>query len=116
MAGEEAKRVSAGDRIPYTPGSDVAAGDVVVLNKLIGIADAKIAASATGSLAITGVFEVPKDTSTAFAIGEDVYWDEADTEAQDTADSGANEFMGKAWEAAGSSDATMKVLLTPRGT
>jgi len=117
MAGEEAVRISDGDRIPYTPsGSAVAVGDVIVLADLIGVADAAIADGDNGTLAIEGVFKVPKNTSQAFAIGADVYFDESASEAVNTDDSAANNLMGKCYRAAGSSDATMEVLLTPRGT
>ena len=54
--------VQDGSSIDYTPSADVAAGDVVVQNDLVGIAKQPIAANALGALAVAGVFEVPKAT------------------------------------------------------
>ena len=59
-----------GKSIDYTPGSDVAAGDVVVQGELVGVARTPIAASALGSLAVTGVFDFPKATGESTAIAE----------------------------------------------
>ena len=102
-----------GNAIDYTPGSDVAAGDVVVQGELIGVARTPIAASALGALAVRGVFDFPKATggSTAIAAGANVYWDVADTEAKEDSESGANKLIGKTIAAAGDDDATVRVRL-----
>jgi predicted RecA/RadA family phage recombinase len=105
--------VQEGKQIDYTPSADVAAGAVVVLNDLIGIAKTPIAADKLGALAVTGVFAVPKatGTSTAIARGKKVYWDEADQEAKEDSETGANKYLGKTVLAAGDSDATVNVRL-----
>lgn len=61
-----------GRHIDYTPGSAVVAGEVVDLTSgMVGIALQPIAANATGSLAIEGVFEMTKDTaSNASVLGD----------------------------------------------
>ena len=102
-----------GKSIDYTPGADVAAGAVVVQEDLIGIARTPIAANALGSLAVTGVFDLPKATgeSTAIAAGANVYWDVADSEAKVDSESGANKLIGKTIAAAGDDDATVRVRL-----
>ena len=41
--------VHEGDAVDYTPGSDVAAGDVVVQGELVGVARTPIAANTAGS-------------------------------------------------------------------
>ena len=66
----EATYVQCGDAIDYTPGSDVAAGQVVVLSELIGIAKTAIKANELGALAVEGVFDVAKEGGVAvtFAI------------------------------------------------
>lgn len=100
-----------GDALDYTPGSAKSAGNVVVQDSLVGIVIADIAASgaqATGSLAITGVYLVPKSNSQAFVAGASVYWDVADDQAN--ADTG-NPFMGKAAYAAAETDTEMYVAL-----
>jgi predicted RecA/RadA family phage recombinase len=55
--------------------ADIAYGDVIAVGGRIGIAAENIAKGATGSLNVTGVFEMPADDTTAFAVGDEVYWD-----------------------------------------
>jgi len=106
--------VQDGCAVDYTPGSAVAAGDVVVQGDLIGIAKRPIAANELGSLSVEGVFDVPKATgaSTAIAAGASVYWDVADAEAKTDDESGANKLLGKTTKAAADGDATVRVRLT----
>ena len=61
--------------IDYTPGSAVTAGDVIVLGSVVAIATQDIAASVLGSLALEGVFKVPKITG-ANAVGTLIYWNQ----------------------------------------
>jgi predicted RecA/RadA family phage recombinase len=65
-----------GDLIDYTPGSAVAAGDVVQVGKLVTVAPRPIAANALGAVAVEGVFYLPKPTGagTDYAQGSKVYW------------------------------------------
>lgn len=84
----KAQRFAAGERIDYTPGSAVSAGDVVVLGTVPMVADMDIAASALGSLAADGVYKVEKDTST-FTAGDAVYWDSNGDSVGGTAGTGA---------------------------
>ena len=49
--------------IDYTPAAAVTGGDVVVLNGIVGVAVTDIAANELGSLAIEGIFQVPKTTA-----------------------------------------------------
>jgi len=64
-----------GDLIDYTPATGVAAGDVVQINKLVGVAPRPIAANTLGAVAIEGVFAFPKPTGagTDYAAGSKVY-------------------------------------------
>ena len=103
-----------GNAIDYTPGSAVAAGDVVLQEDLIGIARTPIAANALGSLAVAGVFDLPKATgaSTAIAAGATVYWDVGDQVAKTDSESGANKLLGKVVKAAADADATVRVRLS----
>ena len=102
-----------GNAIDYTPGSDVAAGDVVVQEELVGIAKQPIAANALGALAVTGVFDFPKTAGVgeAIAAGAKVYWDVADQVAKTDDETGANKLLGKTIAAAGDDDATVRVRL-----
>lgn len=99
-----------GNHIDYTPAADLAAGDVVVQGELVGIADRALPAGQVGSLAVAGVFDVPKAAALAFAAGAKVYWDVADGNAND--DGVNNKLLGKAIFAAAEADATVRVRLS----
>lgn len=106
--------VQEGSTIDHTPGSDLAAGAVVVQGSLIGITRTPIPASTAGSLALTGVFELPKATGVGSAIdaGTVVYWDEAEQVAKADDESGANKALGKTIADAADADATVRVRLS----
>jgi predicted RecA/RadA family phage recombinase len=103
-----------GNAIDYTPGSDVSAGDVVVLEDLIGVAKRPIAAGALGALAVAGVFDFPKTAGVgeAIAAGAKVYWDVADGVAKTDDETGANKLIGKVVAAVGDDDTTVRVRLS----
>jgi predicted RecA/RadA family phage recombinase len=104
----------AGAAIDYTPGADVAAGDVVVQGDLVGVARFDIKSGVLGALAVSGVFDFPKTAgaSTAIAAGTAVYWDIADGVAQADSETGANKLLGKTVAAAGDDDAAVRVRLS----
>jgi len=97
-----------GDLINYTPSSAVAAGAVVVLADLVTVAPRPIAANQLGSVAVEGVFKLPK-ASGAISQGAIVYWDATNSNVTTTA--GSNKRAGKAAEAAASGDAVVPVLI-----
>ncbi len=105
--------VGIGHEIDYTPGSAVAAGDVVVLEDLIGVAKTPIAAAALGALAVTGVFDFPKATGTGTGIdaGAKLYWNATAEQVEKTDGTGTHKYLGKAVAAAGTTDATVRVRL-----
>lgn len=68
--------IQKGDVIDYTnPGPDLAYGDVVNLTTRIGVSAEAIAAGATGSVEVVGVYELPAINNAAFAVGDALYWD-----------------------------------------
>ena len=69
-----ASYVQKGDLLDYTPAADVAAGDVVVIGSLVGVAPRPIASGAMGSLAIDGVFSMPCATGATGAQGSAINW------------------------------------------
>ena len=73
--------VQEGSAVDYTPSADVAAGDVIVLNDLVGVTKRKIPANTQGALHVAGVFDFPKATgaTTAIAAGKTVYWNATPT-------------------------------------
>ncbi len=105
--------VHEGKSIDHTPGSDLAAGDVVVQGDLIGITKRDIATGQLGVLAVTGVFDVPKTAGgdEAIAAGAKVYWDVADGVAKTDDEAGANKYLGKTVAAVGDNDTAVRVRL-----
>lgn len=90
-------------------------GDVVVVGNATIIANAELAANQRGGYLIDGaIIQVPKPTGggSAMAVGTRVYWDVADGNAQNTADSGTNKHLGIVAAANTDSDTTMLVLKT----
>ncbi|OHB51755.1 MAG: hypothetical protein A2Y12_01335 [Planctomycetes bacterium GWF2_42_9] len=93
-----------GKSIDYTPAVDVAGGQLVVLNGIIGIAKSDIAANVLGALAIEGVFAVPKKNE-AFVAGLPVWFD-ADGDPQ-----GGVAGSGAATQLGGDAQAAEDILL-----
>lgn len=72
---KQASYVQKGDTIDFTAAADVAYNDVVSLGTRVGVALENIPNGATGSVAVTGVFEAAAVTGSAFAVGDALYWD-----------------------------------------
>lgn len=111
---------STGDVVQYTAGADITAGSVVKMGNTLGVALVDIANGSTGSVAVKGVFRVPKVSAAVIAVGESLVWDVS-------ANSGAGAFddnlatpatgdvsgaAARAHEAAGASTTTMLVYFT----
>ena len=79
--------------IDYTPASAVSGGAVVVLNGIVGVAVTDIAANKKGSLAIEGLFKLPKTTA-AWVRGLPVHWNPTGTPDSGDASSGAANQLG----------------------
>lgn len=105
--GFKAKYVQKGECIDYTPEADVAAGDVVFIGPVAGIAKLDIKANELGALAITGVYEFAKATG-AITAGASLYWDGENGEATATPNA---YYLGIAVASAGSSATTVCVLI-----
>jgi len=70
--------VQTGKTIDYkNNGAAIGYGDIVTIGARIGIAAENIAVGATGSLSVSGIYELPADNTTAFSVGDKVYWDGA---------------------------------------
>lgn len=67
--------IQKGDVIDYTAGADISAGDLVLMNHIIGVALTDIANGATGAVAIEGVFVLPKVSAAVFGVGEKLILD-----------------------------------------
>lgn len=92
------------------------AGSVVKLGNTLGVALVDIASAATGSVALEGVFTVPKVTAAVIAQGESLTWDVSAGKFDDNlATPATGDVTGAAalaWESAGSSATTLKVKFT----
>lgn len=101
-----------GDSIDHTPGSPVAAGDVIVLGNCVAVAKRDIPANVVGALAVEGVFDFPKATGgfTALGAGVIVYWNVGAQQA--TATAGGNALIGKTVRAAADADGIVRVRLS----
>jgi predicted RecA/RadA family phage recombinase len=106
----QATFVQDGWSVDYTPGADVAAGDVIVQTDLVGVAKLDIKSGKTGALAIEGVFDFAKSGGVAYAVGTILYWD--DTNNVVTTTSSGNKLIGKVVRAAASADTTVRVKLS----
>ncbi|RIK82066.1 MAG: hypothetical protein DCC67_07570 [Planctomycetota bacterium] len=107
----QATFVHDGAAIDYTPGGHIAAGEVVVIGELVGVARTPIAAGALGALAVEGVLDFAKATGggTAISAGANVYWDDTNNVATTTAS--GNKLIGKCVKAAADGDATVRVRM-----
>ncbi len=103
--------VQDGRTIDHTPGSDVAAGAVVVQGELLGVAKVPIPANTLGALAVEGVFDFPKATGggTAITAGANCYWNAGAQQATTTAT--GNKLIGKCVRAAADADTTVRIRL-----
>lgn len=104
--------VQRGESLDYIPAEDVAAGDIVIRNRLAGVAKLDIRAGTLGALAICGVFDIVKG-SIAFRAGDRVYWDATNRVATTTS---PNPCIGKAVAEAPEAEATVRVLLNAPGS
>lgn len=103
--------VQKGDVVTWTnaTGADVSAGDVVLIGAIVAVALVDIADAASGSVAISEVWALPKNTSLAIAAGDAVYWDVTDEEVNKT--SADNYYAGVAVAAAEAADTTVNIKL-----
>jgi len=104
-----ARRLNEGKYINHTPGSAVTAGDVLVIENLVAVADVDIAASALGAVAIDGNYEVACLSTDVVAQGVVLYWDAGNTRATLTAST--HKMIGWASKASGNGVATVEVVL-----
>lgn len=102
-----ASYVQKGDVLDYTPAAAVAAGDVVVIGSLVGVAPVAIAANAMGSLAIDGVFSMPCATGATGAQGSAINW----YATSGVAHASTGVAAGKLAKARGADDTSVHVIL-----
>lgn len=101
--------IQPGNVLDHTPSAAVASGDVVVIGVRVGVALTDIAANDTGSLQVTGVFNLPKKSADTVAQGAAVYWDA--TNKQITTTASGNTLAGYAAQAAGAATTAVDVKI-----
>lgn len=117
------KKVVSGEAtMDYTASAAISAGDVVnidlaaaslgvnAVRTIAGVATTDIANGSTGAVDITNIYSV--DTSTAFAEGDPVYWDESANKAIAYSAVAAGDFcLGTCVETKTGTDGQVKVRL-----
>lgn len=105
----KARYIQRGESIDFIPEADVAAGDIVKIGAVIGVAKLDIKAGEIGALALVGVYEI-EGNSTAIAAGDVVSVDPATGKVCAADAAGAIKF-GHAVAAASAGDLTVSVRL-----
>jgi len=107
----QAQFVHDGKAVDFTPVVDVAVGSIIIQNDLVGITKRDIKAGLLGSIAVEGVFDIPKDPSLAaeFEAGTKVYVDEDGVVVTDEI---GNKYLGKVVADAAASDSFVRVRLS----
>lgn len=102
--------VAPGATMPYTnTGAAIIAKDTVVaFGGMIGITLGAIAIGATGTLAISEVWTLPKDGNLVITQGDQLYWDTVNDEVDKT---NTNVPCGKAYNSALLAGTEIQVLL-----
>lgn len=111
---------SNGDVVQYTASADIAAGSVVKMGNTLGVALVDIANGATGSVAVKGVFRVPKVSAAVITVGQSLVWDvsaasgagEFDDNAAVPATGDVSGAAARAHESAGNGATTLLVYFT----
>lgn len=112
--------IQPGDVIQYTAAADITSGQVVKMGNILGVALVDIPNGATGSVAVRGVFRVPKVSGAVIKAGESLTWDvSAASGAGSFDDNAATPATGDvtgaaavAFEDAGNGDTTLAVMFT----
>lgn len=103
------KFIQPGNVLDHTAGSALAAGAVVVIGVRVGVLLAALASGETGSLQVTGVFNIAKLSTDVVAQGALLYWDATNSRLTTTA--AGNTLAGYAANAAGNGVATVNIVL-----
>jgi len=103
-----------GCSLDFVPAVDVAAGDVVVVGELVGVIQRDIKAGELGSIAVEGVYDMPKSIAVGSAIpnGSRLFWDAAAKLATTNAAAGVNKALGKSIWPTVDADTKVRVRLS----
>lgn len=90
-------------------GSDVSAGDPVLIGVRLGVALVDIADGKSGSVAVEGVYSIAKNASLVISQGDALYWDAGDDNLNKTPTD--NTLAGYAFDAAAETATTVNIKL-----
>jgi predicted RecA/RadA family phage recombinase len=107
----QAQFVHEGRQIDYTPGSAVAAGDVIVQGEMVCVANKNIEANRQGALCIEGAFDFTALNTDVIAVGALVYWD--DTNNRVTTTASGNKKIGPMLRAKANGELVARARLSP---
>lgn len=71
--------ITHGNKLEFEATVAIASGEGVLQGKLFGVAQAAYAIGDTAVIVLEGEFELPKIGSQAWAVGQKVYWDDANS-------------------------------------
>ncbi len=101
--------VQKGENIDFTAANDIEYMEIVPLTTRIGVALEAIASGETGTVSLTGVYEMPAASSLAINVGDAVYWNETNGNIDKTKTGGIPAGIAVAEKAA--AGATVRVLI-----
>ena len=107
----QARYIQRGESIDFLPDRDIAAGEIVIRNGLVGVAKIPVGKGTPGSLALSGVFDVTKTVRCAFSVGAAVYWDIV----RQSAVTSGELLLGLAAESSKLNDSHVRVILNSGG-
>ena len=101
--------VQRGDTLDIVAAAAVTSGSVQVVGTIIGVANTDAAVGETYALNVTGVYELPKTSALAIAVGDTLYFDAANKVVNKT--SAGNTKIGVAVTAAANPSPSVNVRL-----
>lgn len=108
--------IQPGNVVEFLAGANIAAGDVVLVGNVLGVATQDIAKDTSGPVQITGVFVCPKVSGAVIAQGEPVTWDDSAAAFDDkSASPSTGDVTGGsafAWTNSGDGETTIQIRFT----
>jgi predicted RecA/RadA family phage recombinase len=101
--------VQSGAVLTLTAPYAVSSGGGALVGSIFGVAVGDVANGAVGEFQVEGVFDLAKETGTAWSVGDLIYWDNANKRCTKT--SSGNKLVGVAVAAAASGAAVGQVRL-----
>lgn len=103
--------VQKGGVIDLVAAADLVSGTPVLIGDILGVPLANIANTATGPVAIEGVFTITKVTADTFVQGQILFWDDSAKKLTETVST--NKPVAICMEVAGGTATTCKAKLHP---